>query len=318
VLPVRDGLPWLRDAVDSVLQQSFQDFEVIAVDDGSTDGSGDWLRAVGHPRLQVVPGPGEGLARALNCGLARAAGTFIARHDADDWSHPDRLSKQVAFLDAHPDTSVLATCAEYVGPDGEPLDNDWTRTIRTQQDTATTPDALRDLLPLTCGLVHGSIMMRASALRDAGGYSEDHPAAEDYDLWLRLLPSHRFAKLPERLYTHRVHPGQVSGRHAGQQRETTVRAKLEFIRRVCPWLPYPAALALADETRGSAVYRSVGPLVGFDPAPAAGLNVPGGWDVVAVTDFAALDAWAARFEPAIRAGRLVCEGNLFIRTPEAA
>lgn len=318
ILPVRNGLPWLPGVFASLYAQTRRDFEIIVVDDGSVDGTGAWLRRERDPRLRIVAGPGRGLAVALNVGLDHAAADLVARQDADDLSHPGRLERQVSFLDEHPDVSVLATCADYIGPDGELLDNDWTRTIRSQQDVATTPEALADLLPLTCGLVHGSIMMRASAVRAVGGYRDDYPVAEDYDLWLRLLPDHRFAKLPDRLYSHRVHPRQSSGEQAAIQRESTVGAKLAFVRRACPWLPPEPRMLIADDTRGTAVYRKLAPRCGFRPI--SGQNGEGGpeWEVLVVTDFASLGTAAARLHREIESKRVVRLGNLFVRGAEGS
>ncbi len=318
LLPVRNGLPWLPGVFASLYAQTRRDFEIIAVDDGSVDGTGSWLQREPDPRLRVVTGPGRGLAVALNVGLAHSAAELIARQDVDDLSHPERIARQVAFLDANPDVSVLATCAEYIGPDGAVLQNDWTRTIRSQQDVATTPEALAELLPLTCGVVHGSVMMRAAAIRAVGGYRDDYPVAEDYDLWLRLLPAHRFAKLPDRLYSHRVHPQQSSGEHAATQLESTVSAKLAFVRRACPWLPAEPRMVIADDTRGTPVYRALAPRCGFRVISGKDGEGEPAWDVLVVTDFGSLPAVGEAFRPDIQSRRVVRLGNLFVKNAEDA
>ena len=225
-------------SLDSLYAQTFTDFEILAVDDGSTDGTADLLRDERDPRLQVLTTDGQGIVAALNHGLAAARGDLIARQDADDSSRADRLARQVAWLDRWVSVDVLATCAEYIGLDGRPVETDWTRTVRAEHDTATTPEAIRALLPRANCLTHGSVVMRASAVRAAGGYREAFATAEDHDLWLRLLPGHRFAKLPVRLYRSRLDPAQPGPLRRGDQaeqvgaREALVRAA--NVLRGCP------------------------------------------------------------------------------------
>ena len=189
LLPVRNGMPWLPAALEGLWRQTFADFEVLAVEDGSTDATAAELARQTDRRLRVLPTGGVGLAKALNHGLAHARGALVARHDADDLSHPERLARQVAFLDAHREIDVLATAADYIGPDGEPVDDDWVRTVRRRQDVATTPEQIARLLPVTCCITHGSVMTRMAVLRGAGGYRDEFVPADDYDLWLRLLAS---------------------------------------------------------------------------------------------------------------------------------
>ena len=138
-------------------------------------------------------------------------------------SHPARLARQVAFLEANPSVDVLATVAEYIGPDGAAVDDDWVRTIRRQHDVATTHEQIARVLPITCCLTHGLVLTRAAVLRRAGGYRHEFVPADDYDLWLRLLPRHRFAKLPDRLYSYRVHPQQLGVMNADRQTRHSIR-----------------------------------------------------------------------------------------------
>src|SRR5437870_4988158 len=109
LMPVRDAAPWIRSSLASLSRQTFRDFEVIAVDDGSTDGSGDWLERASErePRLRVLHTPRRGLPAALETALAHARAPLIARHDADDLSHPSRFALQHAFLAAHRRVSVV-------------------------------------------------------------------------------------------------------------------------------------------------------------------------------------------------------------------
>jgi len=304
LLPVRNGLPWLQAALDGLWGQTLTRFEAIVIEDGSTDDTAALLARQTDARLRVLSTGGVGIAGALNRGLAAARAPLVARQDADDVSHPERLARQVAYLDAHPDVDVVASAADYIGPGGEPVDSDWVRTVRRVHDAATSPDEIARLMPVMCCITHGSVMARISALRQAGGYAADCVPAEDYDLWLRLLPAHRFAKLPERLYQYRVHPQQSGDLNRERQTHQAIRAKLAWLRRA-ENLPPRARLAATGSDVGRAWYARLAPAAGFIP-----VDPDEDWDVLAVTDLFHLDAsmsrWGGR-EP----GRV--RGNFLVR-----
>jgi glycosyltransferase involved in cell wall biosynthesis len=305
LLPVRDGGRWLVSALESLWRQSMESFEVIALEDGSTDGSAEVLARQTDPRLRVISTGGVGMAKALNRGLDEARAPLVARHDADDLSHPDRLRRQAAFMDCRRDVDVLATVADYIGPDGHVLRNDWVLDVRAKHDPAVTPEALASLLPVTCCITHGSVMARTSTLREAGGYRAEFWPAEDYDLWLRLLPRHRFAKLPARLYSYRVHPAQQGEGAKPQQTACAIRAKLEWLRRAEPWLSSDARMAAVGTPRGNAWYREVGRATGLVP-----VDVDGPWQVLAISDFRCLDE-SLEASHARYGGRVL--GNFIVR-----
>lgn len=311
LLPVRNGMPWVGKAVASILEQTFQEFELIVLEDGSTDGTPALLEKIRDPRMLVASTGGVGIARALNTGLDIARGGYIARQDADDESLPERLARQVALLETRPDIAVVATVAEYIDSAGRAVDNAWVQTVRRQQDAALTPDAIRDLMPLTCCVTHGSILARAEVLRAAGGYTPEMVPAEDYELWLRLLPANGFAKIADPLYRHRLHESQSGARARQEQTRLTVLAKMQYLRRACPYLPMPARLALTGCTRGDDYYRMTAAEAGFvvtEPAAVDGLHISGAlpgsppleppfdWDVLAVTDFSALRAYERQLQ----------------------
>lgn len=310
LLPVRNGLPWLSAALDSLWRQTFRDFELLAIEDGSNDGTAAELARHADPRLRVLPTGGVGLARALNHGLAHVRGRLVARHDADDVSHPERLAAQVAYLDRHADVDVLATVANYIDADGAAVDDSWVRAIRRQHDAAVTPEAIAALLPVTCCITHGSVMARAAVLRGAGGYRAPFVPADDYDLWLRLLPSHRFAKLPQPLYTYRLHRAQLGSTDAERQTRNAIRAKLEWLRRVEPVLPEGAGLAASGAPRGNQLYAEEAGHAGF-----RAVRSDGDWEVLALTDFSVLDqrlaGWRADASVRVR-------GNFVVRDRVAA
>ena len=202
LMAVRDGGPFLAEAIASIRQQSFRDWELVAVDDGSTDGSNDVLRAAarGEMRIRVFRQGPLGLVPALNRAVAEARGDFFARMDADDRSHPDRLGRQLAFLAVHPEVGVLGTAVRRFGAAG----GIW----RRPEDDA----ALRAALLFEAPLAHPTVMLRRSLWEAAGseGYREDFRAAEDIDLWERLAPHTQFANLRVPLLDYRVHAAQVT------------------------------------------------------------------------------------------------------------
>ncbi len=309
LLPVRNGLPWLGAAVASIWQQTLDDLELIVLEDGSTDGTPDLLKTVCDDRLRLISTGGVGIARALNIGLEAARGTYIARQDADDESLPARLARQVELLETRPDIGVVATIAQYIDADGQPLDNDWVRTIRRQHDLAVTPAAIARLMPLTCCVTHGSVMARAGVLKASGGYRPEFVPADDYDLWLRLLPSCKFAKVDEPLYRYRIHPAQLGAQSGATQTSNAILAKLLHVRRAFPHLEEPARLAVLGATRGDDLYRSVASQAGFHIVP-----TQSPWDVLAITDLARVQEYERRLALKGHAG-FETVGNFFVRVP---
>lgn len=327
LMPVRNGLPWLAEALASLSRQTLQGFEIIVLEDASTDGTAEFLRTWRDDRLRIIRTGGIGMAGALNIGLDAARAPLVARQDADDVSSPIRLDAQSDYLARHPDVGVLATAADYIDAEGRIVANAWVKTVRRQQDVAMTPQQIADLMPLTCCVTHGSVMARTDVLRAAGGYRADIWPAEDYDLWLRLLSTTSIAKLPHRLYRYRVHDAQLSAQVREQQLTEALAAKLRYLRRVCPGLRSPARLVIVGEGRGAEAYSALAPAHGFEivPLPAAlaqrGPALPAHptgkpstgelYDVIVVANFADLESYAEVFD-AHGAGAMVRIGNFFM------
>lgn len=205
VIPVTDGRVRIAAAVKSVLAQTYTNLEVLVVHHpGCAETCAD-LRAIDDDRVRLLE-CGRDLAEAMNVGLEAATGGLIALHGADDLSHPHRIARQVAYLQAHEDIAVVATATAVVDEDGS-------RVTVAEADPATpdeawTPEAIeRHLLFGRC-FEAGSVLARRSVIEWAGGYRTRLATAPDQDLWLRLLPTARFAKLPTRLHARRA--GAVS------------------------------------------------------------------------------------------------------------
>src|SRR5687767_12214234 len=180
LLPVRDAGVWLAPSLASLFRQTDRDFEIVAVDDGSTDGSGERLdrAASADPRLRVLHTGARGLPAALNTALASARGRLLARHDADDLSHRARFERQRAYLDAHPDVSVVGARLRLF-PAGDV--GDGMRRWAAWHNRLLTHEAMRAELLIDSPLAHGTAMLRREALERAGGWTA-REWAEDLDL----------------------------------------------------------------------------------------------------------------------------------------
>jgi glycosyltransferase involved in cell wall biosynthesis len=203
VLSVRNGGSDLPKAVATILEQTFTNFELIAINNGSIDGTRDFLDRIADPRVRVYHQEDAGLAAALNRGISLARGRYIARQDHDDWALPTRIEQQVTFLDAHPDHGLVGTCAEiWIGDHS---------TGRFHDHPAENAE-LRFALLFNNPFVHSSVMMRKSALDQVGSYSTDRARQppEDYELWSRIARRFRVANLPERLTIYREVPTSMS------------------------------------------------------------------------------------------------------------
>lgn len=241
LMSVRDGAPWIADAVASVLGQTAGDLELIVIDDGSTDGTAAVLAAVADARLRVERQPPAGLTASLNRAVALARAPLLARLDADDLALPERLARQRAFLDAHPEVGVLGTAAREVDPAGRDV-----RVVRPPTDDA----AIRRALIRRNPFVHSAVMLRRALVERAGGYDESLPVAQDYDLWMRLGPLTRFGNLPDALVVRRLLPGRVSVTRDDDRLRAEARVRWRAVRSGAypPWcavFALRAALALA-------------------------------------------------------------------------
>lgn len=210
VLPVRNGQPYLQEAIRSIWDQSFQDFELICIDDGSSDSSTHLLNQIHDPRwILLRHSSPRGLSTTLNEGIRIARGRYVARMDADDISHPRRLERQVRFLDANPAVDIVGTSARTLGI--EPAQN-WRYPTNDAQIQA-------EML-FNSVLVHSSVMMRKSTiLRNGAWYDPAVDRAQDYELWTRPAARLKLANIPQVLLSYRLHTGQVGRNFSlGQQR----------------------------------------------------------------------------------------------------
>lgn len=227
-MSVYNGERFLVQAIDSILGQTFGDFEFLILDDGSTDGTPDIIRghAARDPRIRPIIRENRGLIASLNELLGAAHAPIVARMDADDISLPERFARQVAFLDANPDYGVVGCWTEDIDEDGGP----YRLTGRDHpQDHDTFLKHIEHGWPLIC---HPAAMFRRDIVLAVGGYHAAFRHCEDYDLWLRLASVTRLASIPERLIRYRHYENQVSSRHATEQQVGAAVSYLAYRERL--------------------------------------------------------------------------------------
>jgi GT2 family glycosyltransferase len=227
-MPAYNAAKYIRESIASVLAQTFSDFELIIVDDCSTDQTLGFLARYSDSRIRVVRNPVHlGLSRSRNEAFSHARGKYFAVLDSDVFSSPTRLAKQVAYLDTHPSIVLVATRVQE-------LRGGYKTPIMGSRQHVCDPLLVEWRLHLYNILCHSSVMFRAEAARRLGVYVRDEcNYSEDYDFYLRILAKGGIARLPEILTTYRVHSASVSSLYAEQQRLNAVRA-LEF--QLTQWL----------------------------------------------------------------------------------
>lgn len=212
LVPVYNAATYLRSAVQSILRQSFTDFELIAVDDGSSDDSKRILDtlAASDSRIRVISRPNTGIVGALNDALDASRGEFIARMDADDIALPTRFSEQLAYLRAHPECVALGTAVQIIDSAGRVVD--WHAPSGAHEEIEA------ELLKGNGGaLYHPTAMFRADALRAVNGYDPEFCKAEDVDLYLRLSRTGKLANLPTAGLQYRHHLKSTNFLHREKQ-----------------------------------------------------------------------------------------------------
>lgn len=218
LMPVFNTARYLSAAIESILAQTFEDFEFVIVDDGSTDGSGEIAarHAREDSRIRLVRQQNRGVSAASNAGVAVARGELVARFDADDLSLPDRLAVQVDYMDRHPDVLAVGSSFEVMDAKGRPL---------TVLYPPCSPEEIEELL-LTghCPISNPSAMMRRSALERIGGYDTSFVTAGDYDLWLRMSEHGPLANVRDCLIRYRLIQTSLSEAKGRNQREGARRA----------------------------------------------------------------------------------------------
>lgn len=227
-MPCRDAASTLEAAISSIVAQSLSDFELIAVDDGSSDGTREQLKAWAErdSRLRLLRIEARGIIPALNAGLGVCRAPVIARMDADDIAEPNRLRSQLDLLSARPELAAVGCLVAGYPPaelaEGFRLYIEW-------QNRLTEPEAIAREIFIESPLVHSSVSVRREWLERVGGYQE-RGWAEDYDLWLRMhIAGARFAKVAAVLLHWRDHPLRLTRTDSRYSVENFLRAKSHYL-----------------------------------------------------------------------------------------
>jgi len=209
LMPVYNGALYLNESIDSILNQSFINFEFLIINDGSTDNSAFIINSYSDKRIRYIElKQNSGIINALNLGLEQANGDYIVRMDADDIAAPNRIEKQVFFMDEHPEVAVAGSAVEYFGAKSGIM------------KVPVTHEEITWSLLFGASFFHPTVILRREILVGLGlyRYPTEYPHAEDYALWAELIGKTKFANLPDALLRYRFNSVSVSARHADIQR----------------------------------------------------------------------------------------------------
>lgn len=225
LMPAYNAEAYIGEAIQSVLTQTESDFELLVVDDCSTDGTSDVVCQFDDPRIRLIENPHNlGLAESLHQSMPLCRGEFIARMDNDDICEPDRLARQVSFLRAHSDIGLVGGAIHIFGD------------AAIQAHTHVFPlehEDIRATLLFYCALAHPTLMFRRDVVaRGLVAYSDEYRHADDYHLWSRLLTQVRAANLPECVLRYRLHAHQTRSAHADRQYAVSVRVRKGLLDQV--------------------------------------------------------------------------------------
>jgi glycosyltransferase involved in cell wall biosynthesis len=212
VIPVYNREKYIGHAIDSILAQTFTDFELLVIDDGSTDRSREIVRSYHDPRIRLVCNEtNEGIPKTRNTGIRLARGEYLAFLDSDDWAYPERLAKQVAFLDSHPDYAAVSAWIDWMDEEG--------RSLRRVKRKPILPDEIAAQQLFRQGIENSASMARIVVLREYG-HREEYELSEDFDLWARIAAKHKLANLPEVLVRRRRHRERITEEKAHRIKDT--------------------------------------------------------------------------------------------------
>ena len=219
ILPVYNSAKYVKQAMESVLQQSFKDFELIIINDGSTDNGLEIIKSFNDPRIILIEQENKGLIETLNYGVALAKADLIGRIDADDiWSDENKLSKQIEYLNNNQECVVVGTWAKIINEEGE---------TTSHLSYPTTDKKIRSKILIKNCFIHPSVIFSKDAYLKTGGFDKQDLYVEDYGLWLKIGSLGTFANIPEYLMSYRVHGGSVTQ----QKNYTQSKNSLELIKK---------------------------------------------------------------------------------------
>ncbi len=217
LMPVYNGREFLKPAIDSVLSQTFRDFELIIVNDGSTDDTQKIIEEYSDPRIVAINQKNQGVARSLNNGLAVARGKYVRRHDADDTSTSDAIRIQIDFLESHPDYIMVSNQVAFMTTRGKIA-----RKFRMPHNSYFQNQPFQDLSiddfkpDNSSPVIHATVCYKRKEVIELGGYRTEFIVSEDNDLWMRMVEKYKIAVLNQCNYFVRLHGHSATQVHAGK------------------------------------------------------------------------------------------------------
>lgn len=202
LMPVYNGEKYLQEAIESILNQTFIDFDFLIINDGSTDRSVEIINSYNDPRIRLITKKNGGVSAALNTGLSNAIGNYIARFDADDICYPSRIEEQYRFMQQHPEYVLTGSDADYITKEGE--------YIFTFNNKGYTDEEIRSVNPLICPFIHSTVMYKKEVVLQLGGYDIKAYTFEDHFLWGKLLKSGKVFNFNKPMIKVRFNPDSVT------------------------------------------------------------------------------------------------------------
>lgn len=223
ILPVYNCSDFVSNSVNSILNQTFEDFELLIIDDASTDNTYEIVGALDDPRIRIIKKPeNTGYTNSLNMGIEMANGKYIARMDGDDFSYPQRFQKQIQFFNSNPDAIVCGTNYKFMNS-------------HEVNNHPSSPEEVRVHLLAGCYVAHPTVMFKKEVLlKNNLRYNPEFEPAEDYNLWVEMSRYGQIGNIPEVLLDYRTHINQVSQKFSGRQQRYTDHARLKMVSYLVP------------------------------------------------------------------------------------
>lgn len=222
ILSVFNGEGFLADTIKSVLCQTYENFEFIIVNDGSTDNSDGIIRSFSDKRIRYFPQSHIGFASALNFGLDKSTGRFIARIDADDCWVQDKLDIQIKYLEKHPEINFLASSKQIINLKGKVL-------VKCEPNKDMHDQELKDKICEFNCICHSSVLFNKNIIRQIGNYNTEFHNSLDYEYWVRIIKNYKAHLIGKPLVKYRIHPNMLTLANSRQQNIESIRIKLNVI-----------------------------------------------------------------------------------------
>jgi glycosyltransferase involved in cell wall biosynthesis len=230
ILPIYNASKFLKPAIDSILSQTFEDFELLVINDGSTDNSEDIIKEFSDSRIRYFKQENRGVAKTLNFGIKQAKGKYIWRHDADDISNICKLQKQVEFMEQSPAIGLCATQVQFMTENGKVARNFKMPTDAYFNGEIYKKVCFSDFNPY-CPITHGTVLVKSEIMRKLDGYRETFITGEDVDAWLRLIQIADAIVLNEALSYHRLSSKSATQVHGWKNEFYRELAKKYYLQR---------------------------------------------------------------------------------------